>query len=246
MVDQYTGYFDESGTHDASEYVVVAGFISNELQWGEFSTEWQDALDRYGLDFFHMSEFENQQGPYRSWSEEEGKKRLNELLEIIDRHVFSSVGTVVPKASFDAIVSPHAKRMCGDAYGLAAIGCFKNVADTARDPRINGVMEYILEAGQSGSAALLKIFHQGRKEFDWIDNNRISSLEIRDKRVCLPLQASDILAYELFKHAARSIGNEHRSTRHPLKLLGRKPQEWHYIDDAELKAVEDWLSRFSP
>lgn len=242
VTNRYTAYFDESGTHPGSEYVVVAGFVANEPAWLEFSAEWQVALDSYDLEFFHMSDFENRQGPYRFWCEDERKERLNQLLDIIHKHVFQSIGCIVLKKSFDSIMSPQARIICGDAYGLASLACFRNLGDTAKNPKIDGVMDYIMERGAMGSTALLHIWREGAKDPKWMENNRIHSLDFRDKRAFLPLQAADILAYELYKHASRRFGQESRPTRYPIKRLARTLPQWNYIDNEELGRTNDWLS----
>ena len=104
-------------------------------------------------------------------------------------------------------------------------------------------MEYVMEAGQPGSAALSRIFSEGEKDPEWTDNNRIISLKFKDKRTT-PLQASDILAYELYKQGLRLFGRETRNVRYPLRQIARSLNEWHYVDDEELRRVNDWLSSY--
>jgi len=58
----YTVYFDESGTHTASDASVVAGFVSNVTQWEDLSERWRKVLIESGLEYFHMTDFENRQG----------------------------------------------------------------------------------------------------------------------------------------------------------------------------------------
>ena len=45
MASLYTVYFDESGTHAASDATVVAGFVSNVTEWEAFSRRWQQVLN---------------------------------------------------------------------------------------------------------------------------------------------------------------------------------------------------------
>src|SRR5258708_7357699 len=67
------GYFDESGTHDASEAIAVAGYLSTPERWAMFEQEWKKALaDFDGLPFFHMADFANSAPPYYStWTPEQ-------------------------------------------------------------------------------------------------------------------------------------------------------------------------------
>ena len=41
------------------------------------------------------------------------------------------VGWAIRKEKFDSIFSEVAKKICGDAYGLAAIGCFRSIAQAS-------------------------------------------------------------------------------------------------------------------
>ncbi|MGA2605825.1 MAG: hypothetical protein ABSH01_00025 [Terriglobia bacterium] len=58
---EYRAYFDDSGHPDDQEAVVVAGFIASEHDWFFFEREWQDILDREGMESFHMTDFEKKQ-----------------------------------------------------------------------------------------------------------------------------------------------------------------------------------------
>lgn len=245
MAVLYTAYFDESGTHDDSEVVAVAGFVANPSQWEQFSEDWQAALnDCCSLEYFHMSDFESRHGPYESWTDAERKDRLNRFLDIIQKHAQQSIGFVIPKGSFDLLMSDRAKEVCGDAYGLAAIGCWHKLAITARDPRVDGVLEYVMESGARGGGALLKIVAERSEDVEWLDSTRILSLSFRDKRAFPPLQAADILAYELYKQGLRQFGPETRAARYPLKQLWTPNRQWHYPDDDELSRTNEWLARF--
>jgi hypothetical protein len=76
-----------------------------------------------------------------------------------------------------------------------------------------------------------------------VENNRIIALSFEDKRLFLPLQAADILAYELFKRFRVQQGLDDRPIRYPLKQLVTPLQQWHYPDDDELRNVNEWLDR---
>jgi hypothetical protein len=243
MVTQlYSAYLDESGTHEGSDAVVVAGFISNAVKWQAFSQGWKAALDDWQIPMFHMSDYENRQDSFKSWNGQERKERLNRLLGLIKQHTFDSIAFAVLKKSFDEIFSDKAKRICGDAYGLASIGCWHKLALRAREPQIDGFLAYIMETGSKGSSALTRIYGKESKNPGWTNDTRILSLSFQDKRFFLPLQAADILAYEIFKQIHRQFGGDQRSTRYPLKQLYKFGRQWHYADDDELKRINEYLT----
>ena len=48
-------YFDDSGTHQGSPAISVAGYMSTPDRWKRFESEWRETLDAYGVEFFHMT-----------------------------------------------------------------------------------------------------------------------------------------------------------------------------------------------
>lgn len=242
MAQLYHAYLDESGTHQQSEAVVVAGFVSNADQWEALSEAWETALDEWQIPMFHMSEFENRKGDFASWGDGQRHERLNHLVGLIKEHTFSSIAFAVLSKSFDEILSEKAKRLCGDAYGFASIGCWYNLAVRAKRPKIDGYIEYFMGAGCRGADALTRIYREGSKDPEWTNDTRMIGLNFTDPRVFPPLQAADILAYEINKQAQRQLAGNRRSTRYPLKQLNVPGRQWHYASDDEMRKVNDYLT----
>jgi len=237
----YTVYLDESGTHADSDAAVVAGFVSNVTQWEAFSQGWQQVLTDSNLDYFHMSDFENRTGQFSGWQEDARRDVLNKLLSIIHDHTFWNIGCIVLRQSFDSILSSAVKQICGDAYGAAALSCWRHLGEILKE--VDGWMDCSMEAGAKGSGALQLIFQEDSKISEWRNNHRILVLSFRDKRAYLPLQAADMLAYELYKQSARQFGKETRPTRYPLERLGGNKHKWVYLQEAHLREFNEDLTR---
>ncbi|MCH7655901.1 MAG: DUF3800 domain-containing protein [Chloroflexi bacterium] len=240
MASLYTVYFDESGTHGESNVAVVAGFISNRTEWEAFSREWHQVLSDSGLDYFHMTDFENRRRQFHGWTEDKKRDLLDKLLPIIHEHTFSSIGCIVLKQQFDSILSDVAKQICGDIYGYAALTCYRHLGIVLKDT--DAWMECTMETGAKGAGALQLIVSEDSKIPKWQDDNRIISLDFQSKHAFMPLQAADILAYELYKQSARQFGTEERPTRYPLKVLGRKKHQWYYAQEKHLQEFNEDLT----
>lgn len=231
----HAGYFDESGTHASSKVIVVAGFVSDVPGWDRFSVEWAGLMKEFGLEYFHMNKFANGAPPYKTWSEELRQERINRLLETIGKYEMSSVGYAIVKSQYESVLSPLAHEVYKTPYVLAAMACFHTLATTAIG--VDTWMDYTLEDGAYGKGALLDMYDSkddsGRLN---MNNLRISDLAFRDKRYNPPLQAADILAYELYKHLPKSLGWEQQHIRYPLQQLhSGKLTEWHYMGEKELR-----------
>ncbi len=192
-------YFDESGTHQGSPTVCVAGYISTPEQWEVFGDEWKCALDEWGLDGFHMTDFVGRVGPYSSWSDQDRRWRLARLITIINRHTIGSVGIAVPKESFDQIFPKATKRFIGGAYGLAASCCFLDCAKLIEGDFPSARIAYVFEIGAPLSGEVHKVFNWNYKDPAQRAALKLLSIKFEGKEFA-PLQAADILAYELYRY----------------------------------------------
>jgi len=238
----YTAYFDESGTHDDSQFVVVSGYVSSVQKWVEFSAQWMAALREWGLEFFHMTDFAVKAPPYDTWEEPERRERLARLLAIIKSHTCWSDATILPRRIFDEVFSARAKRICGGAYGLCAAACLLSVAEWLRSKENDGWVAHVFEAGAHGRGELARIFGANIKDPEQKTYLRLLSLRFEDKRDFPPLQAADLLAYELYRDLPRGMGWEQKSPRYPLTALAEVPHKWGYLDGRQLRKWSEILS----
>jgi hypothetical protein len=97
----FNAYFDASGSSKnklSSATLYVSGFVSTENQWGKFEVEWPKLLTKHGIIApFHMTDFEDPNGPYSDWSQDERDDFLLEALALINRRTAKpiSFGVVV-------------------------------------------------------------------------------------------------------------------------------------------------------
>jgi hypothetical protein len=234
-----TAYFDDSGTHAGSEAVAVAGYIATTEAWSAFEAEWRRALDDYGLTHFHMADYSNRAKAYAYWQETQRLIRFNRLVDIINSHDMGIFGTVIATEPFNRIFSAKAKRHCGGAYGLAAVMNFmevsKKVSAVNEEHGWDAWVAYVYESGTVGAGQVLKVFQANKnnpkQEQEW----RLLSLRFEDKRKFVPLQAADILAYELYRHLPRQLGVDPRPPRMEImRRLAIPTHKWGTVDDNEL------------
>jgi hypothetical protein len=100
-----------------------------------------------------------------------------------------------------------------------------------------------MEAGAKGAGALQLIFEEDVKFQEWSDEHRILRLSFAHKRNFPPLQAADIIAYELCKQRIREVGKETRKPRYPLTVLTRKKYKWVYMQEQHLREFNDDVNR---
>lgn len=230
------GYFDESGTHEDSDSIVLAGFLSTIDQWERFETEWNEALAEYELSFFHMTDFAVKAGVYADWTEDVRRARLGHLMGIIGNYTIRSYGVSLSKKIFEAAFSTSAQRFIDSPYSFAAKCCFLLVASDLRQMGSEVWATHVLEDGARGKGEVLAAYEALTEIPNGKDSTRILSLRFEDKRNFVPLQAADILAYELYKEHPNQTGQRDSEQRMPFHLLFQMPHTWIYLGEKEIGA----------
>lgn len=152
-------------------------------------------------------------------------------------------GIVAPGAPRPGDPPPHSeghrpgdiRRKSGGPYGLAATILFTAVAEQVKPLRGDPFVAYIFESGAEGFGQIAKFFQDNYKDVSTRRELRLLSLAFEDKRLVKPLQAADLLAYELYKHLPRHLGQDDRPARYTLKALARLPRKWNTVDADELR-----------
>jgi hypothetical protein len=216
------GYFDESGTSDGSETITVAGFLAHFNAWREFESEWNAALTEYGLttrpwDYFHMTDFVARVGPYATWSEDERKQRLTHLVDLILKYTLSSYGVSLPKKVFESVFTDKARSVVGGAYGFAAMQCLLSVSADMEMLPVETAIAYIFEDGAQGKGEFMAAWDSLKRLPGGTEAYHGLSLKFEDKRKFVPLQASDILAWELFRERVNQDGPQDPLHRMPYR-----------------------------
>lgn len=233
-----TAYLDESGTHADSPAVVVAGYLALARDWEGFEIEWRAALGDFGIDRFHMSDFANGAQGFQGWPEPVRRERFARLAAIINRHVLSSVGVAIPMDAYRAAFSSEITGAHAGPYFLAATVLMTSVATIARSLRTVPWIAYVFESGARGAGDVLEAFSENHRDPVDREHFRALSLRFESNREFVPLQAADILAYELARLVPTHLGSDPRPAR-PFHLdqLASVPKEWVVLDETQLREL---------
>ncbi len=232
----FTAYFDESGTHADSEAVAVAGYLSTSELWASFKIEWRKVLADHAIDAFHMTDFAVGAKQFKGWAESKRRDCFGRLIKIINAHAIGSVGTVIPANLYKQIFSAKANNFVGGPYGLAATACFMSLAEILRLIGIQGWIAYVYDIGAHGRDQVYKVFTENEQDKVNKEFLRLLSLKFENDYQFVPLQAADILAYELYRHLPKQLGSDHRPPRlFSLRSLSAIPASWGYLDAKQLE-----------
>ena len=101
-------YFDDSGTHDASEVVVVGGIMGTELELLSLDATWREHLDnplgglRQPIREYHATDCVNSVGDFFGWKRHETDYFRHQLGEAIIRAHVSGYGFACVREESDA------------------------------------------------------------------------------------------------------------------------------------------------
>jgi Protein of unknown function (DUF3800) len=217
MVTMIWAYFDESGEHDGEtgqlRNLTIAGGVASCNSWAKLSLEWNNALVAEGLESFHMKDFEAYQPPFDWYLDADRQERdhyrhrkfLNHLLDIIIAHIPSAVA-----------FNRHpvkSSRILRDTYAECFEDCLGQIVKWV-SPEHNSPIHLVFAHHDEHKAA--------RKEAvaEFINfGERISSCSVARPLQFLPLQAADLIAYELSRSQ-----RENCPERYPLKRLRTEMQ----------------------
>jgi hypothetical protein len=214
----FTACFDAAGHPADQPFVVVAGYISNYMQWKSFDQMWEKTHSIAGVNLpFHMADFNASRGSaknkirqdYSKLSDIEHADFIIRLTAIQQMHMLFAVSAVVNISDYMTVNTVLDLRNIVPPYALAARLCIAKLNEW-RSKYIGGApIETIFEAGD---------FERGK----FIDLMRVEGLPapiFEGKKDFPGLQAADHLAWELNAQLkAEMNGAPRNQQRYPFQL----------------------------
>lgn len=199
---------DESGTHDDSPVVVVAGYLAKPPEWRDWTKKWN--LVKRPIRIFHAVDCQNLKGEFKGWKPDERDAYVRNLLPVIAAAPLAGIVTGIDKAAFNAAMQDHPdlRRMFGNTYTACFQWAVQHILAIAHryqnTDRVAFVHEINNMKGDAVSALdFIGTYHNPGK-------NKIT-LSFAGKDDFVPLQAADILAYEGNKRLRNLSGKPRRS-----------------------------------
>jgi hypothetical protein len=190
-------YFDESGSHDGSPVLCVAGFTFEKESCKELDFAWKEVLGRFGLPFFHMVDCAPGNAPFDKLSLKRRIAVETEMIGLIRSHALLGVAVAINENEFNEIFP--APTPLKDVYSYCCWLALSGIYGWIMRNQFDGKIAYFFEAGHKyqGQANELmnSIFGNPalRQEYRYASHSFVTKEEAR------PVQAADILAWQ---HAA--------------------------------------------
>lgn len=190
-------YFDESGSHENSPVLCVAGYIIEKDACIILDDEWEKALTKFDLPFFRMSACANGTYPFKHLSMDDRIAVEKELIAIMKANVSYGIAVTVEPKMYDAIMPAAPDLAIGDsAYTFCARTCLTAVKVWAREQKYQGDIAYFFESGHRSQSHANALMNEVFKEPSLKEEYRYVSHTFADKKKVRPLQAADLIAWQ--------------------------------------------------
>jgi len=216
-----TAYMDETGhsQDQNSKFNGMAGLMTKEENWIVYEREWSKILKHFKIPYVHMSE----KKLFAAMSDAQKKDLSRCVWEIIKGIEALPIGSIIPMDDYRPledrlsvnIVDPYYLAM-HDCMRFASVFALRGPFESNTDLRVALVFSDQVEFKHEG----LRMFDGVKKA--WADEMKIDLIDspiFRDMRKVTPLQAADVVAFEIYKEFDRVYYQRDRPPRYGYERL---------------------------
>lgn len=220
-------YFDESGSHEGSPVLCVAGYLFDRERCKELDTAWAKVLERFSLPYFRMSACAHNQEPFDHLSRQECIDAERAMIGLINEHALLGVSVAINERDYNTWFDGHLSP-AGDAYSFCCWQVLAGIQNWIYKNNFDGEIAYFYEAGHTSqpqaNALMNRIFNNTslRKRY------RYAAHAFVDKQKVRPVQAADILAWLQATQVKRWLKDDSRM-RADFQALVAKPAHEIFI-----------------
>lgn len=247
LIMMIQAYFDDSGTHADSDLVFVGGVFGSVDQWELFEAAWEAVLDnpaphKVSLPRFHMAECEAGEGLFADYKPAERDRTIHNFRKVILDSGLYGYAMGISRADWDKFAPTVLTSILGDHIESFCIwSCFQHVLDWAG---LRKEVAFVFDDWRGSP--------DRRADFDRIGNiyqgaakagstkAQPLSLTFANTLKTLPLQAADMVAWEMRNYARAWLQNPGSEERqHLQRLIETERFAGQIVDEKALKKIAE-------
>ena len=207
-----SAYFDESGTHDTSDTIIMGGYIGNVHRWKTCENQLRRLFYEYGLSVFHAKSFRAGGGEVREWNREKRDKFVLKFDRIISKNLEFAIAAEMVREDYKCFYKTHVNKrsILHSEYGV----CFRLCLGMMRNYVLNHPekepLYLILEGGHKNSGNAQEIFHSYKASLPDDQKAIFGTITFADKQSCPALSAADAYVYSLYRQ--RTVDTDYGSS----------------------------------
>lgn len=235
-------YFDESGSHQGSPVLCVAGYLFDKNECQQLDLGWKAVLDQYKLPFFRMSACAHNQKPFDHLSPQECIEVEKQMIALIAQHALLGVAVGVNEDDYNTWF--EGKNPAGSAYSFCCWQVLAGIRNWITRSRFYGEIAYFFESGHDSKgeadALMKRIFANPslKQGYCYAAHAFVDKVRVR------PVQTADILAWQQATQLKRWLNNNF-NMRADFRALATKPRHELFIGNREtaggMIAYQRWI-----
>ena len=233
---------DASGGGKGHRAMAVAGYFAPVKDWSKFETQWAAALVEARVEQFHATDFYSCEGEFNGWDLDPARhaKFAKRFTAIAESKAGYGIARGIDVAAFKRVMAPVYATVRTDRtphckHTQLMFGVTTAVHEVCQLMRKRGEAVAVILEGGDGVCEVIE-YHMWlkRKRVKWTEN-LVTMLPMG--KDFLPLQAADLLAYEMWHHTTGVLGPNPRPPRRPAltRLLQRSRVELRIASHASLE-----------
>lgn len=197
-------FVDDSAYGGDSQYYVLAGYSASEEVWKAFSRDWQSALDTAPrLDYFKMYEAEGRTGQFAGFTRESRDYRLGQFIDVILTHELLEASVAIRDRDFSDVLYPVLPTALASPYYCAFIAMVTAFSGIYRHSGFNETVHFIFDEQDGMQNRMMRLYAQFR---GWYPHWNLGGVTYQNDKERLPLQASDLIAWQTRRFMCSSEG----------------------------------------
>jgi hypothetical protein len=189
-------FIDDSGSGGDSPWFVLAGYISSADRWDSFTAEWGQKLSAPpAIQYFKASEAEALNGQFDGFSEAERNEKIDSLIPTIQKYARQPISVRVMQKDYDEIVKPHVAPHLDNAYYFLFMSFIFSGTSSEKYFGSSEPLAFIFDSSERFERPSKRLYEDVADGLKL--RNRVGEILYRDEKVFLPLQAADLLAWQV-------------------------------------------------
>ena len=253
LVAMFKVYLDESADAKKERIFVIAGWLGSVETWEQFIPKWHDRISREGLRSFHMTDCEARRQEFKGWSVERKNDLVVDLINIINATEITGFASGVVMPDFKRIVANHPtmRRFAysSDPYFLIFTKCAHDICGSISGLPASEEVAFVFDEQETIADKMVEYFRRIKHGTVMKCRRRLRSITFASRENEMPLQAADMLAYEVRKFKENSWVCPDRPERKSFASIKHKivADAAHLFGDEFLSELAKMFSaRFSP
>jgi len=247
---EYIAYMDETGHagDDNQHFCGMAGFLATSDSWTVLDRKWKQTLNRFRVDYMHMKEYAHSKGVFTGWKGDESKRKAfySELLSHLREIRAIPFGSIVSLDGYRKL-SDEDKVLFTEPYLRSLADCVGIPAARLEEmsPEIKYSVVFSEQAEFRHKAS--KVHELFRAMYRIGERMKYPSFD--NMMDLVPLQAADMIAYELHREFGRQVFSPEQKPRYgypQFKRMAERTWPWlpfYFHTENEINRFVSYMRR---